>query len=309
MTSEHPGRVCAIVVTYNRAGLLFEALSALEAQVARPDHVFVMDNASTDGSSERVAQRYPQPDNWLTLVSLSENTGGAGGFAAGMQAAMAEDYEWLWMMDDDARPHPDALERLMAIATDSCDIYGSLAVNGSDTSWPITLLDDGRTIHAASAVPVRARVEFTPLLGFLIHRSLAECIGYPEADFFIAADDVEYCLRARRAGADIIIAGQSRIEHPRTVQRAFRLFGTRVVYLSLAPWKRYYDTRNRLLIARKYYGIKLWTQTVPGSCVRLLAALLKEPRKLAQLKAWCCGMIDGLLGIKGKRHEKWGIRP
>lgn len=53
------GRVCAIVVTYNRIGLLFDALSALEAQVARPDHVFVIDNASTDGSAQRVAQRYP----------------------------------------------------------------------------------------------------------------------------------------------------------------------------------------------------------------------------------------------------------
>ncbi|MBS0433267.1 MAG: hypothetical protein JSS21_12810, partial [Proteobacteria bacterium] len=97
------------------------------------------------------------------------------------------------------------------------------------------------------------------------------------------------------------------IEHPRTQLTELRLFGRRVAYLSLPPWKRYYDTRNRLLIARKYYGLRLLTQTIPGSFVRLFAALAREPRKGAQFRAWCCGMFDGLLGIKGKRHGKWGI--
>lgn len=212
------------------------------------------------------------------------------------------------MMDDDACPHADALERLLAAANNPGNIYGSVAVNGEDTSWPITLLDEARTVERAIDVPEQARVEFTPLLGFLIHRTLVERIGYPDAGFFIAADDVEYCLRARQAGADIIVAGQSRIEHPRTIQCVLRPFGTRIVYLSLPPWKRYYDTRNRLLIARKYYGLRLLTQTIPGSFVRLFAALVREPRKGMQLWAWCCGMFDGLFGIKGKRHEKWGIR-
>lgn len=226
-----------------------------------------------------------------------------------MQAAMEADYEWLWMMDDDACPHPEALQMLMQIAPDPGHVYGSLAVNGKHTSWATTILDECRTTELAADVPTLARVESIPLLGFLVHRRLVERIGVPDTGFFIAADDTEYCARACEAGANIFVAGHSRIEHPRMPQHVAHVLGVKVRYLSLPPWKRYYDTRNRLLIARKYYGIKLWTQTVPGSCVRLLAALLKEPRKLAQLKAWCCGMFDGLFGIKGKRHEKWGIHP
>lgn len=298
-----------VIVTYNRSQLLLKALRAVRGQSRLPQSVLVVNNASTDDTEQQVRGAYLHPDNGVSLLTLAENTGGAGGFAAGLKAAVDAGAEWVWMMDDDACPHSDALERLLAIATDPHKIYGSLAVNGSGTSWPITLLDGGRTIHTANEVPAQARVEFTPLLGFLIHRSLVERIGYPDAGFFIAADDVEYCLRARRAGADIIIAGQSRIEHPRTVQRVFHPFGTRVVYLSLAPWKRYYDTRNRLLIARTYYGRRLYTEAIPGSLARLIAALILEPHKLAQLKAWCCGMWDGLRGVKGKRHEKWGLQP
>lgn len=293
-----------VIVTYNRPQLLLQAIHAALGQTRRPQSVLVVNNASTDATEQLVRNTYPHSGSGISLLTLAENTGGAGGFAAGLKAAMDAGAEWIWMMDDDACPHPDALERLLAIATNPHNIYGSLAVHGGDPSWPITLLDEGRTIHTASEVPAQARVEFTPLLGFLIHRSLVERIGYPDAGFFIAADDVEYCLRARRAGADIVIAGQSRIEHPHTMQRVIRLFGARVVYLSLAPWKRYYDTRNRLLIARAYYGRRLYTETIPGSLVRLIAALILEPRKLAQLKAWWCGMFDGLLGIKGKRHEK-----
>lgn len=79
------------------------------------------------------------------------------------------------------------------------------------------------------------------------------------------------------------------------------------VYLQLPPWKRYYDTRNRLLIARKYHGYRLVTHTLPGSLVRLVFALWYEPHKLAQFWAFAAGLFDGLMGIKGKRHIWWRI--
>jgi GT2 family glycosyltransferase len=141
----------------------------------------------------------------------------------------------------------------------------------------------------------------------MIHRELVETIGLPDAGYFIAADDIEYCIRAERSGAQLIVAGRSQIEHPKSEIYEVRLPGRRLICLRLPPWKRYYDTRNRLLIARKYYGIRLLTQTIPGSFVRLLATMLNEPCKGAQLWAFFAGMVDGLLGIKGRRHTKWGI--
>lgn len=268
----------------------------------------VVDNASTDGTSQFLAD-YAATLPCVNVVSMPENAGGAGGFAAGLNAALERGANWIWMMDDDAAPHATALAELMEVADDPANIYGSLAVSGGDTAWLTTLLDPPiGTVEHADRVPVKATVESLPLLGLLVHRSLVARIGLPDADFFIAADDVEYCVRARRAGAKIIIAGKSRIEHPKSRPSHIRVFGQDVVFLSLPPWKRYYDTRNRLLIARKHYGMRLFTQAIPGSLVRLFAALLKEPRKLAQAHAFFAGFIDGLLGIKGKRHQKWGIR-
>jgi len=212
------------------------------------------------------------------------------------------------MMDDDAIPRPDTLAELPDIADNPANVYGSLAVNGETTSWLTTLLDDGqRSSEHADMVPARARVQSLPFLGFLVHRDLVERIGLPDAGYFIAADDIEYCLRAERAGAQIIVAGKSRIEHPKSERYVARVPGRSLICLRLPPWKRYYATRNRLLIARKYYGFKLLTQTIPGSIVRLFAALRNEPNRLSQIWAFLAGMVDGLLGLKRHRHTKWRI--
>lgn len=301
--------VTTVVVTYNRKTLLLRCLAAVAQQVRKPNRILLVDNASSDDTQESLRN-----EGWLArpdfqLLALTENTGGAGGFFTGLKCAVANGSDWIWMMDDDAEPHADALAELMQVATDPANIYGSLATNGDETSWLTTLLGDpSKTTSLISDIPAQATVRMLPFLGFLIHRDLVAKIGLPDPSFFIAADDVEYCIRAEKAGAQIIVAGKSHIEHPKSRPYEVRLPGYTLMALELPPWKRYYDTRNRLLIARKHYGIRLFTQTIPGSFARLFAALAKEPRKPAQLHAFAAGMIDGLLGIKGKRHEAWGIK-
>lgn len=300
--------VALVVVSYNRKNMLAGCLAASVNQTRKPSSILVVDNCSTDGTREMIMEEEWFKRCGVELLALTENRGGAGGFSAGLKHVINKGADWIWMMDDDAEPHPSALEELMAVATNSGNIYGSLAVSGEETSWLTTLLEPPLgEISDALAVPDAATVQSLPFLGFLIHRSLVERIGFPDAGFFIAADDVEYCIRAQKAGAKIVISGRSRIEHPKSRPYKVKVLGRTLTCLALPPWKRYYDTRNRLLIARRHYGMRLLTQTIPGSFVRMLAALLSEPHKGPQLWAWSCGMFDGLLGVKGKRHDKWKI--
>ena len=79
-----PGRVVAVVVTYERLELLRESLTAVLGQTRTPDAVVVVDNASTDGTADAVATEFPSVD----LFRLRVNTGGAGGFSAGLERAL-----------------------------------------------------------------------------------------------------------------------------------------------------------------------------------------------------------------------------
>jgi len=299
--------IFAVVVTYNRRHLLEVCIAALQSQTCPLDRILVIDNASTDDTQVWMEDKITHRDN-LVYFRMRENQGGAGGFSEGLRQSIKQGAEWIWMMDDDAEPKPNAMEELLAVAPTPENVYGSLAINGVDTAWATTLLDeDGFVANRVAEVPAFGRVQSLPFLGFMIHRDLVQRIGLPDAGYFIAADDVEYCLRAQQVGARIFIAGKSHIIHPKSERYLAKLPVRSLICLSLPPWKRYYDTRNRLLIAKKYYGLRLLTQTIPGSFVRLLAALIYEPSKGAQLWAFVAGFIDGLLGLKGRRHSMWGI--
>src|SRR5215208_4045769 len=103
-----PMSVAAVVVTYNRRVLLVECLAALARQTHAVDRIVVVDNASTDGTPDAVAEADAD------LLRLRRNGGGAEGFHYGVREALAEEPEWIWLMDDDCEPADDALECLLA---------------------------------------------------------------------------------------------------------------------------------------------------------------------------------------------------
>ena len=103
-------RTAAVVVTYNRLPLLRQCLAALTSQTALGLTIFLIDNASTDGTAEAVAA--------MTLPNLvyrntGKNLGGAGGFAYGVREAALAGYDALWLMDDDTLPTPTALAEFL----------------------------------------------------------------------------------------------------------------------------------------------------------------------------------------------------
>ena len=299
-----------VIVTYNRKSLLMRCLAAVAGQSRMPDRILIVDNSSTDGTRELL-----QSEGWLSrddveLLALNDNTGGAGGFSAGLDYAVNSGADWVWMMDDDAEPHPSALEALLSRQLLPQNLYGSVAVSGDMLSWPMNPKNGGfkDTIYKSAELPLEMDVQFIPFLGILVSADMVRRIGLPDAGFFLAADDVEYCLRAREAGAQIFLVGDSRISHPASERYRLWLPGRPFYSLKLAPWKRYYDVRNRLFVARAHYGLKFWYSTIPGSFLRLFATLWHEGNRWQQIKAFYAGMVDGLLGRKGRRHEKWGIK-
>lgn len=303
-------KIIAIVVTYNRKKLLEKCIFSILNQTTPPEKIIIIDNASTDGTQSLVKEKLYEHRQNIKYVQLTENLGGAGGFSKGIELAIEENSDWVWIMDDDALPDNNALEELVKIVDSTNNLYGSIAREGETTSWFTTLLDSPKeySTRNLSDIPASAKVRFLPFLGLLISKETVRKIGLPDESYFIAADDVEYCLRAQKYGSDIIVAGNSRINHPKCTHYTQKILFTEVGCLELSPWKRYYDTRNRLLNAKKYSGIKWIFLTIPGSLVRQLGVILREPHKIAQTYAFFAGLIDGIFGIKGKRHIWWRIK-
>ena len=306
MSSKH-ATTAAVVVTYNRRHLLLECLAALVAQTRPLERIHIVDNASSDGTWQALHDA-----GWLARANvdyhcLPDNRGGAGGFATGLERAVEQGADWVWMMDDDAMAAPDALVCLLAAAASAANLYGSVAVAGERLAWGMTVTTDALRVERLIDLPAQSEVAFLPFLGILVHRDLVAQIGLPDASFFLAADDLEYCLRAAKAGARCVLVAASRISHPSAQVYRLALLGKTFHCLRLPPWKRYYDTRNRIFVARRHFGWRLYTQTLPSIALRLVFTLCNESRRGAQLRATVAGLVDGLSGRGGRRHEVWKL--
>jgi rhamnopyranosyl-N-acetylglucosaminyl-diphospho-decaprenol beta-1,3/1,4-galactofuranosyltransferase len=130
-------KIAAIVVTYNRKGLLGQCVDSLLAQTHALDAIYVIDNHSTDGTYDYLLGRdliapverpdggpiettrpvslegFPDRRVAVHYVAMPENTGGAGGFHEGIRRAADAGFDWLWLMDDDLLTAADALQMLV----------------------------------------------------------------------------------------------------------------------------------------------------------------------------------------------------
>ena len=187
--------VAIVIVTYNRRSMLEKTLLACLAQ-AVPAHVFVVNNASTDGTREFL-DSFAQSQSRLTVTHLPTNTGGAGGFACGMQQAFDAGCEWLWVMDDDVVILPGAAAALAKwTGTYQCIHGRRLDDAGRPFFWQHRFLPF-LGIH----IPIQGNVfRDSPVFatnvgcfeGMLISADLVRRIGLPDARYFINGDDEIY---------------------------------------------------------------------------------------------------------------------
>jgi rhamnopyranosyl-N-acetylglucosaminyl-diphospho-decaprenol beta-1,3/1,4-galactofuranosyltransferase len=208
--------VTAVVVTRDRKPLLRECLGALRAQEAQPDLVLVVDNASSDGTPEMVAEEFPE----VRLLRQEVNAGATGGFYAGMEAAARTPARWIWLLDDDTIARPDSLARLLdGVARAPAEPPPLLMC--SRVEW-----SDGRA-HPMNMPIVRrrdvarlvdaGRRRLLPLrtatwVSLLVAREAVERHGLPCRPFFFQADDIEYTARVLRRGVGYCVP-DSVVEH------------------------------------------------------------------------------------------------
>lgn len=204
--------VAAVVVTFNRLEKLKNVVAAIEKQTHPVSTLFIIDNASTDGTKEYLASlESPVP---LSIVTMQENLGGAGGFAEGMRRGYGSGADHVWIMDDDCYPEPGAVEALVrgldeAVAELGPEVPFSCSVvkftDGSicEMNNPVPTWDWGRLLVQGQQ---NVMVTACSFVSVLIPRWAIAEYGLPYSEYFIWFDDREYTLRvtARCPGVQVL---------------------------------------------------------------------------------------------------------
>ena len=297
--------VVAVIVTYNRKMELCKNLQMLYAQTIRIDKIIVVDNCSTDGTWEKLNEdNYLKKDNFQYLKTR-ENVGGAGGFFVGTKAAYELGADWIVLMDDDGCPDDEeTFEKLLTVAeqlhkknvAEKKIFINALVQKDEMLSFKI---DNIYTVSEAIGIAKNGIIEnaANPFNGTVVSRELVAEIGYPNKDFFIKGDEVDYKQRAFDAGAYVATVVAARYNHPRPAVFERVVLGIKVPFFVEAPWKEYYTARNFTYMykKKKQYKAILFELIF----VKILAVMAMECKKRIVIRYIFKGVRDGWLGKLG----------
>ncbi|MBL8857067.1 MAG: glycosyltransferase family 2 protein [Planctomycetes bacterium] len=215
-------RVVAVVVNWNGGEANVACLrSILAAGVAAVDVVFV-DNGSSDGSRELVARTFPK----ITRIENKSNLGFGEAANQGAAAALANDAEAVFFVNNDVVLLPDTITRLARELARSRDvgIVGPRVLHMHDPSvvWcaggMLTWRQNLSTLlgHDEPDGPRHREhklVDYVPGCALMARRELLEEVGLFDARYFAYMEDVDLCLRASRRGYKVELVGDVAAHH------------------------------------------------------------------------------------------------
>lgn len=281
--------VAAVVVTYNRLELLKECVQALLNQKMSINHLIVINNNSSDGTTDYLEQL---TDERVIACNLKHNIGGAAGFQYGLkQAYECTNDQYIWFMDDDTIPDECACKALVNAAALLNDDFGFLCSNvrwldGHSTNtprvaekWPDFI--DNNLI----------RVERATFVSVLVTRDGLAKYGLPTAEMVIWGDDTEYTTRLSTEKRSFFVIN-SHVLH----KTENNLSNDSLINIDSSRINRYfYMYRNLVFIDRKYYGrVRQGRRIVNNARVFFNVLFRAKSLKLKRLSAVFRGTISGL---------------
>ena len=294
--------IIALIVTYNRLEKLKICVEA--TKIAKFDKIVIVDNASSDGTSE-----------WLKIIegdlckviTSDVNSGGAGGFKLGLEFIKNHlEGDWVALYDDDAYPDENIIKNFSIIDKYNYSALSCRVVNFQGQICEMNLpfrkvpesikQDIHYLLNASHFQPSTEHYEECETLSFvgsIIKRDLiASSLPFLHDDLFIYYDDLFISFHLSKLGHKFLYCPDLIFTHDVSINNG----------IIIPEWKVYYLVRNLLLSLHIFsskrpftiFGIFLRT-------VKYLLLILKQPDKKRYISFFARGVNDGVRGRRGKR--------
>jgi GT2 family glycosyltransferase len=247
--------VWAIILTHGGAEeITADCIDSLLLQDYGNLVVLLVDNASFDGSGERLRDRYPS----IRYLNTGANLGFTGGNNRGIRHAIENGADYLLILNNDTVVQRDCVSILMQSASEA-GRFGAIAPkilywDAPDSLWfaggdfsTLRAMGMHRRMGALEEPSETARLEpvtFVSGCCFLIPVAVANEVGGFREDYFIYGEDLELSLRLTRAGYAMYYQPAARLHHrdPRA-RREPSAFAIRM------------RDRNRRRMVREHYSL------------------------------------------------------
>ncbi len=247
-------QIYGVLVTFKRQAILAETIRKILQQSKLPDLLLVIDNEASSETEEIVKELQSESKKTeIRYLSTEENLGSAGGWAYGMQHILEEanDEDWFLPLDDDDPPKSNTeLEKIFQFALEqqqSNPFLAAVGIVGACFSWKtgrIQRIPDNELQREVSVDWLGNG--HVPLYSIKAIRD----VGVFQKELFFGYTEVEFGLRLRRAGYQLIVSGKMMKERRKNAGKlGWKKNSSRQCDSS---WKNYYVSRNRIHIMRQF---------------------------------------------------------
>ena len=251
-----------VIVTYNRKDELELNLIAELNQEKKFDRLYIVDNCSTDGTKDFLEQKGYLDSTIISYYRLDENVGGAGGFYYGVKKAFEDGFDFICLMDDDGRPIDGKtfsvlFHKAKELHTKNKKIMINSLVLSNEKTGELSFGINGMLFEKEVWEHEKDGLYFeyiNPFNGTLLSKELIESVGFPNKEFFIRGDEVDYQYRAVKKHAIIATVVASRYYHPSSDLVPVIWKGKKIYVGICPPWKGYYLMRNYVYRIKRDLG-------------------------------------------------------
>ena len=242
-------KIIAVIVTYNRCELLKRCINNIKKQSFTPQEILVVNNGSEDNTVSMLSG--------LNIKSINQdNIGSAGGWATGIEYAIKNGFDAIWLMDDDGYPDRFSLENLLKASDKNTSCVSSILVKENNIEefvfpYPVinkenkpALFSLPRKFSNKKDLLTNSKQNKYPFAhlfnGALISLKAVKKIGNVNKNYFIYGDELDYYYRLLEAG-NVYSVLDCLHYHPDVNKRKYNLR------------KIYFVLKNTLIINKKYY--------------------------------------------------------
>lgn len=246
MEKNDPRNISVIIPTYNSWVTLKDCIASIQKQTLRPYEVIVVDNASSDGTSDKVKKKFPN----VRLITLKKNTGVTGGRNMGIKLANPSS-DYLFFFDHDMVAEKDMLKELLKVAetnprigivTPKIYYFGNKkriwsAGTGINLWTGQVLFRGGDDVGQYEKVE---EVQVAPA-AILVKKELIKKIKSFDDTYFATYEDTDFCFRARKEGFKTFYASKALAYHKiswdpkddadRVLSRAYWVGRNRIIFM------------------------------------------------------------------------------
>lgn len=198
-----------IIVSYNTADLIGNCLKSVLATDNLTRDVFVVDNASTDGSQAFIQDNFPS----VHFIPNTENVG----FAAANNRALSKcKGEYIFFLNPDTEVLPDTLYQAVAFmdATPRVGLAGTKIINPDGTpQWSVSYKYPGQRYATKELSGLPGDIASVLGAGIIGRAELIKAAGGFDENFFLYGEDQDLCLRIRKMGYEIGYTDSATVVH------------------------------------------------------------------------------------------------